>query len=173
VPGPSTPLTPRYFLFFVAMVIIGGVAGNLWRQWDTERVKTNKAISRPSLTPQPTPTPAPTPGPARSWKEYLANNPPAPRAELVKSAPRAELIKLPTPRAQLVRDLPPLIAGRQYRATMPYLALEVLATYKGRLGSENMLPRSGNTLGDTWVVGETPWVWIWAPGAHQAGWIDP
>ena len=36
--------------------------------------------------------------------------------------------------------------------------LGVLATYEGRLESESMLPSSGNELGDTWIVGETPWV---------------
>jgi hypothetical protein len=55
---------------------------------------------------------------------------------------------------------------------MPY-NLEVLATYKGQLGSESMLPTNGNALGDTWIVGETPFVWIWAPGAARADWIDP
>jgi hypothetical protein len=51
--------------------------------------------------------------------------------------------------------------------------LEVLATYKGRLAAEWMLPQSGNQIGDTWVVGRTPWVWIWTPGAARADWIDP
>jgi len=55
---------------------------------------------------------------------------------------------------------------------MPY-NLEVLATYKGRLTCEEMLPSSGNQLGDMWVVGDTPWVWIWAPGAARVDWIDP
>jgi hypothetical protein len=38
---------------------------------------------------------------------------------------------------------------------MPY-NLEVLVTYKGRLGSESMLPSSGNALGGMWVVVITP-----------------
>ena len=38
---------------------------------------------------------------------------------------------------------------------MPY-KLEVLVTYKGRLGSESMLPSSGNALGGMWVVVITP-----------------
>jgi hypothetical protein len=87
-------------------------------------------------------------------------------------------MKLPPPRAQLVQlpsqlvQLPPLKIGRLYLATMPY-NVEVLATYKGWLASEEMLPSSGNQLGDTWIVGDTPWVWIWAPGATRADWIDP
>jgi len=36
-----------------------------------------------------------------------------------------------------------------------------------------MLPQSGNHIGDTWVIGETPWVWLVAPGAAHADWIDP
>ena len=55
---------------------------------------------------------------------------------------------------------------------MPY-NLEVLVTYKGRLGSESMLPSSGNALGGMWVVGDNAWLWVAAPGAAQADWIDP
>jgi len=55
---------------------------------------------------------------------------------------------------------------------LPY-KIEVSANYKGRLAAEWMLPASGKHIGDTWVVGDTPWVWIWAPGAAQADWIDP
>ena len=47
------------------------------------------------------------------------------------------------------------------------------ATYKGRLAAEWMVPQESNSIGDTWVVGETPWVWLVAPGAAQADWIDP
>ena len=36
----------------------------------------------------------------------------------------------------------------------------------------NVMPHSGNKMGDTWVVGETPWVWIWAPGANRADWME-
>ena len=86
-------------------------------------------------------------------------------------APRATLVKLPPPGAQLVR-LQEWRIGEQRPVTLPY-NVEVLTTYKGRLPAEWMLPASGNQLGDTWVVGETPWVWIWAPGASQADWIDP
>ena len=86
-------------------------------------------------------------------------------------APRAVLVKLPPPRAQLVR-LPEWKVGETRPVLMPY-NLEVLATYRGRLQSQDMLPSIGNQLGDTWVVGDTPWVWIWAPGAARADRIDP
>ena len=137
---------PLYLVVLIAVVIVRGVA-TTWRQeWTAERAKTSKAITQP-LAPQPTPTPitpAPAPGPARSWQEYLAQHPEqfsyrnaAPRAELVKPAPRAALVKLPAPRAQLVHDLPPLIPGRRYLAAMPY-NIEALATYKGQLASLDM-----------------------------------
>src|SRR4029077_11621101 len=112
------------------------------------------------------------PGNASRWKEYLANNPRAPRAVLLTPAPRATLVKLPPLPAREAGYLPPLVPGRQYRATMPY-NLEVLTTYRGGLASLAMLPQDGNRLGDMWVVGRTPWVWIWAPGAAHADWIDP
>jgi hypothetical protein len=88
-----------------------------------------------------------------------------------RAPPRAVLLKLPPPRAELIR-LPEWRIGEERPVMMPY-NLVVLATYKGRLASQEMLPSSGNQLGDTWVVGETPWVWIFAPGALQADWIDP
>jgi hypothetical protein len=75
------------------------------------------------------------------------------------------------PRAQLVR-LPEWRIGEQRPVLMPY-NLQVLATLKGRLQSQDVLPSSGNSIGDTWIVGQTPWVWIRAPGAAQADWIDP
>jgi hypothetical protein len=55
---------------------------------------------------------------------------------------------------------------------MPY-NLVVSATYRGRLGSENMLPQNGNLLGDMWVVGDTAWLWLVSPGATTASWTDP
>jgi hypothetical protein len=55
---------------------------------------------------------------------------------------------------------------------MPY-GIEVLATYRGRQPSEYLLPSSGNHIGDMYMVGTTPWVWIWIPGAAHADWIDP
>jgi hypothetical protein len=62
--------------------------------------------------------------------------------------------------------------GKPWLVLMPY-GLDVLATYKGRLASEEMLPSSGNQIGDLWVIGETPWVWLIAPGATHADWLDP
>ena len=160
----KTPLNPAertklYLSVFVALSLAAGLIAS-WVNYKSPEIRA--AISLPTPTPQPTVVPSPTPGPARSWQEYIANNPPAPRATLVK---------LPPPRAQLVR-LPEWKVGEQRPVMMPY-HLEALATYGGRLESQDMLPSSGNQLGDTWVVGNTPWVWIWAPGATRADWIDP
>ena len=160
---PSTPATPWYFLFFLALVLVGGVAGNLWRQWEAE-----SAISQPVPAPHPTPAPAATPAPlppgsASRWKEYLA-------AQQTR-APRATLVKLPPPRAQLVR-LPEWKFGEERQLIMPY-GLKVLGRYKGRLDAEWMLPASGNAIGDTWAIGDNLWVWITAPSASNAAWIDP
>jgi hypothetical protein len=55
---------------------------------------------------------------------------------------------------------------------MPY-GLEVLATYKGQMASVDLLPSHRNRIGDMRLVGTTPWVWITAPGASNAAWIDP
>jgi hypothetical protein len=114
--------------------------------------------------------PTPTPGPSVSRPESSARAP----EELFRpatTAPRAVLVKLPPPRAELVR-LPEWRIGEERPVMMPY-NLEVRATYKGRLGSEKLLPLEGNQLGDMWVVGDTPWIWLWAPGAATASWIDP
>jgi hypothetical protein len=98
---------------------------------------------------------------------------PAPRSERAAApyAPRATLVKLPPPRAVLVR-LPQWRTGEERPVMMPY-GLEVAALLKGKLPSTDMLPMSGNAIGDTWVVGDSAWVWVAAPGTGSANWIDP
>jgi hypothetical protein len=86
-------------------------------------------------------------------------------------APRATLVKLPPPRAVLVR-LPQWRIEEQRPVMMPY-GLQVAARLKGRLPSADLLPRSGNAIGDTWAVGDSAWVWIVAPGDSSANWVDP
>jgi hypothetical protein len=110
---------------------------------------------------QATPSPA-APGPTTSR--------PAPSAS-VPRVPRAVLVKLPPPRTQLVR-FPEWRVGETRPVMMPY-NIEALAKLRGRLDAEWMLPSSGNYIGDTWVVGDTPWLWLAAPGATHADWIDP
>jgi hypothetical protein len=156
---------PLYLALVVAVAIIGGVATTLWRQPAAERARDHKTISQP-LTPQPPPTPGPTVSPR-------ATIPPAARATLVQRAPRATLVKPPAPRAQLVSDLPPPVQGQQYLATMPYDNLEVLATFRGWLPSQDDLPSHRNAIGDMFVINGVPFVWLFAPGATHADWIDP
>ena len=155
--NPSAPAIPWYFLFFVALVLVGGVAGHLWRQWEAERT-----ISQPVPAPHPSPAPLP-PGSADRWKEYLPTE--------QTRAPRAELLKLPPPRAQLVR-LPEWKLSEERQLIMPY-GLKVLGRYKGRLDAEWTLPASSSAIGDTWAIGNNLWVWITAPGTSNAAWIDP
>ena len=88
------------------------------------------------------------------WRQYLANNPRAPRASLVQRIQRATLVKLSPPREQLADDLPPLVVGKQYLATMPY-NVEVLATFRGWLPSQDDLPSHRNAIGDTYLKPES------------------
>jgi hypothetical protein len=162
---PSDPGSLRRLIlsgFVVLAVIAGGIA--TWTQQQSkEPVKTGKAISEPIpaptsqrtlITPMPTPEPAPTPH--TSWQSYIAAH----------QAPRAMLVKLSPPRAQLVR-LPDWNVGETRPVMMPY-NIEVLARYKGRLTSEAILPTDGNSIGDTWAVGDNVWVWLVAPGTSTA-----
>jgi hypothetical protein len=170
--------------FGLSIAILIGVIGNHRSEQHNSPAMANQSAPQPGGTPsspiltpqlQPAPTPAATPsGSASRWKEYLANNPPTPRATFVQHVPRATLVKLPgAPRAQLVGDLPPPVVGRQYLATMPYDNLEVLATFRGWLPSQDDLPSHPNAIGDMYLVGNVPFVWIFAPGATHADWIDP
>jgi hypothetical protein len=68
------------------------------------------------------------------------------------SVPRAQLVKLPAPRAHWVWRV-----GTSRLLLMPY-KLEVRGLLKGSLASTALLPLEGNALGDTWVVGRVPWV---------------
>jgi hypothetical protein len=55
---------------------------------------------------------------------------------------------------------------------MPY-GMEVLGVLRGTLSHERWLPGSGNHIGDTYVIGTTPWVWITVPGTTAPSWVDP
>jgi hypothetical protein len=97
--------------------------------------------------------------------ESLGAIPPA-----VAPAPRAELTKLPPPKAKLVAMPWPI--GSKKLITMPY-NIQVAATFRGVKSSETALPKSGNRIGDFWMVGTTPWLWVAAPGTTVPAWVDP
>ena len=163
-PGLKPSATwPLYLAVLIAVVVVGGLIA-AWRpQRAVERAPV-QAISLPTATPQPTVVPSPTPGPAPS--AMLTKGRVVPRAQLVRhSVPRAQLVALPP-------AWPPLFVGGRYLATMPY-GLEVLATYRGERPSQDDLPSQPNRIGDMFVVNGVPFVWIWAPGAAHADWIDP
>ncbi len=133
--------------------------------------------STPKATPAATsaapvlPTPAATAAtPAAPSAPARPTTPVVSRAELVRlpsPPPRARLVRLPAPRM----ELSPEHLDESHRITMPY-GTEVLATLRGFLGTEDQLPRVGH-IGDMYVVGTTPWIWLVAPGAARAAWIDP
>jgi hypothetical protein len=159
--GPPQPTTPqpaasrrRVQLAVLITVIVVGAISTMLRHLDTEHAKTNSA----PLAPQPALAPSPVPAATPHWQQA--------------SAPRAELIRLPPPRAQLVR-LPEWKVNTERQLLMPS-GVKVLGTLKGRLPSPDMLPATGNAIGDTWQVGENLlWIWLANPGAAKADWVDP
>jgi hypothetical protein len=52
---------------------------------------------------------------------------------------------------------------------MPYKPGPVSHLPRGGYNLKEMLPSSGNALGDTWVVRDTPRVWIYTLGAGSGG----
>jgi hypothetical protein len=123
-------------------------------------LQTPSSASTPTTAPVATPAPQSTPA----------------------SAPRARLIRLPSPppRAQLVRlpesqdsftDRSPAHIDETHTIQMPYGTV-VNATLRGFLEQENQLPRVGQ-VGDMYVVGDTPWIWTTPPGAVSPQWTDP
>jgi hypothetical protein len=87
---------------------------------------------------------------------------PEPEVNSRPAVPRAELVRLPpSGRPRLI-----WYVGTSRLLTMPY-GVEVRGLLKGSLASTALLPQSGNQLGDTWVVGHTPWVFIESPRFYQ------
>jgi hypothetical protein len=129
-------------------------------------------VKQPVATPEPISAAAPTQSAVATPTPTLDPMPGSrPELAVASYAPRAALVKLPPPRAQLIR-LPEWRIGEERCVMMPY-GLEVAARLKGKLLSAGMLPMSGNAIGDTWVIGDSAWVWVAAPGAGSANWIDP
>jgi hypothetical protein len=129
-------------------------------------VKPPAATSEPISTATPTQTAVATLTPT-----LRPTGGPRPELAVAPNAPRATLVRLPPPRAQLIR-LPEWRIGEERPVMMPY-GVEVAARLKGKLPSTGMLPMFGNAVGDMWVIGDSAWVWVAAPGAGSANWIDP
>ena len=160
--GPAVK-SRLYLVTIVTALLIGAAATTLWHQWNTERAKSTGTTSQP-VASQPAPGPTVSP-----WREYIAQHPE--QFPYANGAPRATLVKLPPPRAQLIR-LPEWRVGEERQLLMPY-GLKVLGRLKGCLAAEWMLPQEGNVIGETWIVGETPWVWVCPVGGSVPTWIDP
>jgi K+ potassium transporter len=122
------------------------------------------AMPEPTSSARPAQNASPLPTPALAAVGR-------PALDTAATASQATLVKLPPPRAVLVR-LPQWHVGEERPVMMPY-GLEVEARLKGRLPSTDGLPMSGNSIGDAWVVGHSAWVWVAAPGTGSANWIDP
>jgi hypothetical protein len=80
-------------------------------------------------------------------------------------------VKLPQLRAQSI-SLPEWKVAETRPVTVPY-NLEVLATFRAWRPLHGDLPSHPNQIGDMYLVGNVPFVWLFAPGASRAGWIDP
>jgi hypothetical protein len=146
-PATRQPKGPLYLVLLIVAAIIACGISTTWHEAAKPGLRSpSESISQPAPTPQPAPS-------------------------VVAPAPRAELIKLPPPRAALVR-LPEWQVGQNRQLLMPY-GIQTLGTLKGRLTSPDLLPATGNQLGDAWAVGENIRVWLAAPGATTPTWIDP
>jgi hypothetical protein len=166
-PIPVAPKPRKRRAIYLALAVLCAVAllGPAFNAWHTSEPARDKAISQ-SPAPQPTLTPGPTVNP---WRAQLATHPE--QFSYANAAPRAVLVKLPPPKAQLVR-VPEWKVGEERELLMPY-GIKVTGRLKGQLAGEWMLPASGNAIGDTWAVGDNLWVWMVTPGAATASWIDP
>ena len=151
----------------LAAIILGLAIGSARRQ-EAQQIAAQASTAPGASLEQPASAATPTQIAAAPLAQRLA--PTGPRSELAV-APRAELVRLPPPRAHLIR-LPEWRIGEERPVTTPY-GLEVSARLKGKLPSADMLPASGNAIGDAWAIGDTAWVWIAAPGTANAKWIDP
>jgi hypothetical protein len=149
--------------FALCAIILAGVIGHY-----------SQSVNAPATPQHATPIVQPTPIPAQPVSQPQVPPPPAvsaPRARLVlykrwagngvweitdSTGRTLKILIDPAPRAQLVR-LPTWQPGAELRMRIPYdESFEVRGVFRGYLASEGLLPRSNNSIGDTWVVGTTP-----------------
>jgi hypothetical protein len=96
-------------------------------------------------------------------------------------APRAELVQFPAPRAELVTPGPPRalpVGGPVWNIGEDRLVrfpdgLQTLGRLRGRLETISELPSVGNSIGDTWAIGDHLWLWLAEAGTSHAAWVDP
>jgi hypothetical protein len=137
------------------------------REAEQQAAQALKVLRSPSSAPVVQPTPVATPASTPSGVVPV----PAPRAMLVKlPSPRSQRFRLPSSYTNPV-EIAPSHIDESHTIKMPY-GTEVLATLRGFLGSEAQLPRVGY-IGDMYVVGDVPWIWIQVPGTSAPTWVDP
>lgn len=121
------------------------------------------APSEPGWNPTP---PASALIPSEPQRSF-APVPEVKRAELVIK--RAELVKLPPPRAKLM-SIP---LGSWARLTLPDGSQEY-ALFRGFVSSASMLPLAGMP-NDMYIVTDIPAIWVWVPSANggTGAWVDP
>lgn len=136
--------------------------------------------SQPSNVVAPAPVAQPTPALPSNWNAdgtavgRAGVIPEVRRAELAPPVVRrAELVRLPAASLSLnrVTAIAPENIDQTHVITMPY-GTEVSATLRGFLNAENQLPRAGH-IGDMYIVGTVPWIWIRVSGTSAPTWVDP
>jgi hypothetical protein len=160
IPAKTSRLRRPLLLMAGLLIVVLALASyNLWyRGQSAQRSGTSPVVGQSFMTAAPTVS-----------TRRLPPSPPGPQV-VVPRAVRVHRI----PRAQLV-DPPPagvLVVGSHYLLVLPY-QIECRVTYRGESPSVEELPSRGNQIGDMRTIGATPWIWIWAPGASRATWIDP
>jgi hypothetical protein len=147
------------------LFVLAVIAAITWATGASLIKKPSVLVSTPSpyATASPAPlVPAPTPPPPVVEVR---------RAEpVVPAAPRATLVRLPVPRDD-VFAISPEHLDESHDIMMPY-GMVVRATLRGFLEQENQLPRVGH-IGDMYVVGSVPWIFIQVPGTTALTWVDP
>jgi hypothetical protein len=142
-PPEKTPLPPllRAYWVLIALGLLLLLAALSNHRQETS--STAPASIQPAPAIQPTPVLPPTPA---STPSSVSPARPVFLPQSGSSVPRAQLVRLPpsgSPRLIWSR-------GTSRLLTMPY-GVEVLGLLKGSLANTELLPQSGNQLGDTWV----------------------
>jgi hypothetical protein len=181
-PHKRPPAAPRRVLIFLAwfgapvllialLCAVLSVSG--WQPASRGASKTQRiaraALDRINIPAVSAPTPAVS-GPVEQVVEQPILPPRARLIKLPPPTPRAALVRLPAPPAN-ISAITPEHLDESHDITMPYGTV-VHATLRGFLDQENQLPRVGH-IGDMYVVGTVPWIFIQVPGTAAPCWVDP